>query len=69
MTGRIIDLVAGAGWMLFALQLLQIVQRRLANRARDRAIDATVAQGNAARGLPSRQQRRAAARQRKGGQA
>jgi hypothetical protein len=70
MSGRIIDLVAGAGWLWGALALAQMIAGWRSRRARDQAIDAKLAANRADRAATpgNRQQRRAAtARQRTGG--
>lgn len=63
---RLVDMVAGAGWLLLALFGWQFFKAWRARTARDRAIDARIAANRQAAGLPgNRQQRRAAAAKRR----
>lgn len=61
---RLIDMVAGGGWLFLLLIIARHFAVRRQARARDRSIDKAVAENRAPRGLPAmnRQQRRAAAR-------
>jgi hypothetical protein len=60
---RLVDMVAGGGWLLLALFGGQFLFGWNARRARNREIDRKIAEGNAVRApSPSRQQRRAIAR-------
>jgi hypothetical protein len=65
---RLIDMIAGGGWLMLALIAVRYFGARRAAKARDRAIDAAIAKNRAAQGKPpmNRLQRRAtAAHQRK----